>query len=243
MSIYIWTTKINQSWSWLPNTYQEVEYIQSSGDQWIDTWYILTSNPKFDINFAFLWWDSNSWIPICGSRNNTGAHFSWFCCLYVNSSSYYVTPNYAWFDPWASSWVSITSGVKYNIIEDAWKFYLDWVYKSAASTTNTYVSVVGRNFLLFANNDRENWLQIRWCRMKLYWCKLYNNWTLVRNFVPCYRKSDSVIWLYDLVNNQFYTNSWTGTFTKWSDISPKWIYVWTTPVKAVYVWTTKVRPS
>ena len=203
----------------LPSEYQEVEYIQSSGTQWIDTWYVLTSNPWFDMDFEFVWWDSNSWIPICWSRNdgswtNTGNFW-----MYINSSSLYVTPNYAGFDPWTSSWVTISKNTKYNIIEDAGKFYFDWVYKSSASTTNTYVSNVDRNFLIFAMNNYDGTVQIRWCSMKLYWCKLYNNWTLVRNFIPCYRKSDSVIWLYDLVNSVFYTNAWTGTFSKGNDVT------------------------
>ena len=42
---------------------------------------------------------------------------------------------------------------------------------------------------------------------------------LVRDFIPCYRKSDNVAWLYDLVNNIFYTNSGTWTFTVWPNVS------------------------
>jgi len=216
-AVYVWTTKVRpDKMPW----YQEVEYIESSGTQYIDTGYVLTSNPWCDIDFSFLWWDSNSRIPIYWSRNggyywdNTGNF-----CLYINSSSLYVTPNYAWFDPWTSSWVTISKNTKYNIIENAGKFYLNWDYKSSASTTNTYVSSISRTFLLFGNNDYTWSVQIRWCSMRLYWCKLYNNNVLVREFVPCYRKSDSVIWLYDLVNNQFYTNAWTGTFTKWWNVN------------------------
>lgn len=217
--IYIGTNLVRPS-SWLPSAYQGVEYIQSSWTQYIDTGYILTSNPWFDIDFAFIWWDSNSWIPIYWARNNYTNSYdhSGFFCLYVNSSSYYVTPNYAWFDPWTSSWVVISSNTKYNIFNDKWQFYLNWFLETSASTTNTYTSVVWRNFLLFANNNNDWTVQVRNCQMKLYGCKLYNNWTLVRDFIPCYRKSDSVIWMYDTVNNQFYTNAWTWAFTKWPDV-------------------------
>lgn len=41
---------------------------------------------------------------------------------------------------------------------------------------------------------------------------------LVRDFIPCYRKSDGVIGLYDLVNDVFYTNLGTGQFTKGKNI-------------------------
>lgn len=39
--------------------------------------------------------------------------------------------------------------------------------------------------------------------------KMYTDYVQVRDFVPCYRKSDSEPGLYDLINNVFYTN--TGT--------------------------------
>ena len=48
---------------------------------------------------------------------------------------------------------------------------------------------------------------------KIYYFKIYVNNVLVRNFVPAKRKSDNVLGLYDLVNNAFYTNAGTGTFT------------------------------
>ena len=42
--------------------------------------------------------------------------------------------------------------------------------------------------------------------------------TPIRNFVPCYRKSDNVIGLYDTVEGVFYTNAGTGSFTKGVDV-------------------------
>ena len=54
--------------------------------------------------------------------------------------------------------------------------------------------------------------------MKLYSFLLYDNEKLIREFIPCYRKSDSVIGLYDIVNNVFYTNSGTGTFSKGANV-------------------------
>ena len=54
--------------------------------------------------------------------------------------------------------------------------------------------------------------------MRLYYLKMYSDGDLVRDYVPCYRKSDSVIGLYDLVSKTFYTNQGSGTFTKGGDI-------------------------
>lgn len=49
--------------------------------------------------------------------------------------------------------------------------------------------------------------------MRVYYFKIYNENGLVRDYIPCYRKSDNVAGLYDLVTKEFYTNAGSGTFT------------------------------
>ena len=41
-----------------------------------------------------------------------------------------------------------------------------------------------------------------------------NGGGLIQYFIPCYRRSDNVIGFYDLVNDVFYTNAGSGTFSK-----------------------------
>ena len=53
--------------------------------------------------------------------------------------------------------------------------------------------------------------------IKIYNLKISENGILIRNFIPCYRKSDNEIGLYDIVNNVFYTNQGTGVFLKGSN--------------------------
>ena len=53
---------------------------------------------------------------------------------------------------------------------------------------------------------------------KIYYCQIFTYNTVVRNFIPCYRESDNKPGLYDLVNNEFYTNQGTGDFDKGNDI-------------------------
>jgi hypothetical protein len=49
---------------------------------------------------------------------------------------------------------------------------------------------------------------------------MYNKTTqqYERDMIPCYRIADWEIWMYDVVNGVFYTNSWSWTFTKWPDV-------------------------
>lgn len=49
--------------------------------------------------------------------------------------------------------------------------------------------------------------------------KIYNNTTLQRNFVPCYRISDGEIGVYDTVSNTFFTNAGSGSFLRGPDVN------------------------
>lgn len=206
-------------WNKLPSEYQEVEYIQSdtSNIQYINTWYLPTSNPKIELDFMYINWVETTdyvWFDIYWRRWSTNSTYIW---MYINNPNWYVSPNYAGFDPGQNSWVTISKNTRYYHIQDGWQFYLNWTKYANASTTNT-LATANYPIFLFWNNIQWT-VQGRKKSMRVYSCKMWNDWTLVRDFIPCYRKSDNVIGLYDLVNNQFYTNSWSGTFSKWSDVN------------------------
>ena len=56
-------------------------------------------------------------------------------------------------------------------------------------------------------------------QQKVYSCKIYDNGTLIRDYVPC-KNSAGVVGLYDLVNDKFYTNSGTGDFIAGPELLP-----------------------
>lgn len=49
--------------------------------------------------------------------------------------------------------------------------------------------------------------------MRVYDFKLYDGDNLVRDMIPCVRKSDDEPGLYDYITQRFFTNSGTGSFT------------------------------
>lgn len=55
------------------------------------------------------------------------------------------------------------------------------------------------------------------CSAKLYSCQFYDNGTLVRDYVPCVT-SDGEIGLWDMVEDKFYGNAGTGTFVAGPDV-------------------------
>lgn len=54
--------------------------------------------------------------------------------------------------------------------------------------------------------------------LNFYTMKIYNSTTLLFDGVPCYRKSDSKIGLYDVVSETFYPVSGSGTWRKGADV-------------------------
>lgn len=84
-----------------------------------------------------------------------------------------------------------------------------------ADTNTTQITDVGANnpFYLFATKYSNaqpvsNFNSFYTGRM--YYCKIYDNDILVRDFIPAVRDSDSKPGFYDLVTDQFYTNAGSG---------------------------------
>ena len=47
---------------------------------------------------------------------------------------------------------------------------------------------------------------------RIFYCKQWNNGTLVRHLIPARRDSDNAIGMFDIVNNEFHANQGTGSF-------------------------------
>ena len=59
---------------------------------------------------------------------------------------------------------------------------------------------------------------IRQGEIKLYYAKANVAGVDVFEMIPCYRKADGVIGMYDLVSKTLFTNAGTGSFTKGADV-------------------------
>lgn len=202
----------------VPDEYQEVEYIESTGTQWIDTGYKPNGNTKIEIKYQTPT-QSTTQQGIFGARNGslvnaflvfTGSKQNALQADYYNSSfggggSY--QKDISGFDGRAINTIEMSNYLKLN-------GNLIYTLSPTAFQTDS-------NLYLFAVAiNSSGGLYRTLMTGSLWYCKLWDNGILVRNFVPCYRKSDSVVGLYDLVNSVFYTNAGTGTFLKGGDIAP-----------------------
>ena len=199
-----WLTASCAVAQWLPSIYQEVEYIESSGTQYINTGYTPTTNTWFSVEYSIVSypWTYNT-VFWCRKEYNQNCYYIW----YTSSKWYYGFGNNH-IDPSPINLRNTTNTITYN-----WTTISD-----GTNSSNVSVSTSPQwNLYIFAGN--WNWSASEFSAIKLYSFELTENWTTVRKFIPCYRKSDGVIWMYDLVNWVFYTNAGSGTFTKWSDVN------------------------
>lgn len=221
-SIKIWSTDLKKicMWVWgtekqirptwrLPSEYQEVEYIQSSWTQYIST-NIIPSNTK-GIYLKVSSQDMNNDLLYIGSRKKTDTRF-WIWNYSGKQNNIYL-----WWNTntdYANTTTNTIYEIKLNYLNDRKKQVDDNVIMSNIWTLSSNNNVP---IYIFAWN--ENYTVSTPSKIKLYSCQITDWSNIVNDLVPCYRKADSVIWLYDLVNDTFYTNSWTWTFTKWSDVN------------------------
>lgn len=191
------------------NYYTNLEYIESTGTQYIDTGYIPTSMTDMEIDFEYIGANTNNslWYPICGERSSGGTTYLGF---WVHKDNLKIAVNYGGYDSGNSTTQSISRNVRYNFKNRGSKFYLnDNMFDSSTTqvtkgTTPIYIFTIGNG------SGVEN----RHVLIKLYSFKIYENNTLVRNMIPCLRNSDNKPGLYDLVNDMFYTNAGTDEFIK-----------------------------
>ena len=197
----------------LPNEYQEVEYIESTGTQYIDTGVAPTNKTNIKLDIEFISGESDKWIPLIAERTKVSDYsgFSAMFGIWINSNTKEIALNYVDTD---TAGITGTNGDGRHIYSNTEnKFYLDNTLiktlstSSFTSTINLYVFALNESIVSSTNIETRN------CTAKLYELKIYDDNILIRDFVPCYRKSDNEIGLYDLVNNVFYTNAGTGVFT------------------------------
>ena len=215
--VFLWDAQVRPTW-WLPSEYQEVEYIQSSWTQSINTWVYMNPNYTVEVKYQLATFNSNYQTIFWCRRWNYEkfvARFrksDWTLALQRAKNATAV-----WENKWDYSgyYDSNIHTIKMNMYG-----YMDDTLLCTFSSS-TFTGHFSITLYLFALNASELSTPIvDFAEMKLYSAKIYDTdeTTLIRNFVPCYRKSDNVIWVYDLATNTFYTNAGTGTFTKWWDV-------------------------
>lgn len=187
----------------LPDGYEQLEYIQSSGTQWIDTTYKPSNNTSVKMDIQITGMSGQNFSPFGVRSTNSQTDANAYMLVILNRTDVSVRSDY-----FGDSKSSVTTkALERTVIERKKNVLTAWDV-TITNATNTGISGLPM-YLFAANNVSTSDFHVS---ARLYSCLIYENETLVRNFVPV--KSDTgALGLYDLVNRVFYGNSGTGTFT------------------------------
>ena len=189
--------------SQLPTEYQEVEYIKSSGAQYIDTSVIPTVNTRVVLDIDVLSYPGD-YLAIFGERHTTQT---------TNLFSFWIKSATTFRTDFGSSTgnttITAASVIGHYVIDK--NKNVTTVQGITATNPTSTIQTTYSIYLL--SNNYGGTADDRRPTAKVYSCQIYDSDILVRDFVPCYRISDKVAGLYDLVNGAFYTNVGSGTFT------------------------------
>lgn len=196
----------------LPREYKQVEYIESTGTQYIDTGYIPDNINGYKIECEVCPTElANRYCILSGY--NTNNSISLEITAQDKARVYFYYGSGIALDKFFGT---ITSNKNTIIIEYLNGRFTRTVNGETSSETINLLGTANESMYMFV--DRQLRYSIFYKPLKMYKCKLYNNNYLIRDFVPCYRKSDNEVGLYDLVSNTFFTNSGTGEFIAGGDV-------------------------
>lgn len=186
----------------LPSGYIRLEYIESTGTQYINTGFVPDGNSKLHIKVQ----TSTSKGVITG------------CDKGYRVSSFMLAVTIASFNT-GSGAISVADGKTHEIDFSAGTLKIDGATKSnpGSGALSTDLSVY-----LYGNNRSGSPSEL--IAGNIYECILYDGDTKVREFIPC-KNASGVVGMWDNVNSQFYTNAGTGAFAAGPEIHESGIFV------------------
>ena len=195
----------------IPKEYQEVEYIYIPNTAYINTGWIPTESSLFNITLS----SNTSKYPYmfgAGSNPRLAGYFT-----FGGSSQIYNTSN--------SSTGVYECTINSNEICEIETY-------STNLSTESYTIINGQKYTKNATQGTSfdtsspmllgawqyNATTIRQGEINLYYAKASDNGVPKFEMIPCYRKADGVIGMYDLVSKTLFTNAGSGSFTKGADV-------------------------
>lgn len=196
----------------LPAGYTELQYIESTGTQYIDTGVTTSNDMKGEIRGKFLSVDTTSAhllsarqggngynSLVAWNNNGDGGYFTQFSASYTRV----VMPK--------DTNIHILQGV---VTPTSTSTYVD----SSVDTISAENVGYNQNLYINARNiDGTSVVDISTYRY--YYVKIWKSGSLVRDFVPA-KNASGVVGMYDTVSGTFFTNKGTGDFVAGPDAVP-----------------------
>ena len=186
------------------NGYTEVDYIESTGTQYIDTGIKLNQNSRVKIKYQYS--AGSSTARVFGDAHDISK--GWILTTQDGTTNAKIQTLYG--DTWkpqsneSQSIIPSTNIVEFerNGVNQYVNNNLYYTNPSSNFETTSTAIVFGAYYNSLSLSS-----------IKLYELWIWEDGTNIsRHFQPCYRKSDNKPGLYDTVTKEFYTNQGTGEF-------------------------------
>ena len=198
----------NSIQSRLPEGYTELEYIESTGTQYIDTGITYDNTKDYTIYQD---------IQGVGTQESKGSGWN-------AGGAIFVTPSKKWYDGINEFGTNVSENERVKLTIDIAKgtdtlSTYNWYFVSSKTTTTTTRSHTAlgtysgnTGYPLFTSTVSGGSIGSKYnMSAKLYGASIAIDGTIVRNLIPA-KNSSNVIGMYDTQNDVFYTNQGTGTF-------------------------------
>ncbi len=181
--------------------YTELEYLESTGTQWIDTGIVGDTNKGVELQ-AYMTGALNNSCGV-GSWGDNGMR-DWMFYMFSSQfrTGFGATNSSIGVDVELNRWYKY----KAITVDSKQQQYIDdeLVYTSSAQNFDT-----NRNLYLFGMNNKG--IFNYGLRGRIKYVKLYDGATIVRDMIPVL-DLDNIPCMYDKVSGEFFYNKGTGTF-------------------------------
>ena len=186
-----------------PVSYRKLPFIESTGTQYINTGVIGKSGIKVKAKYASLEDAARIFLGSATSDWQTRCY-----PLFRNSGSSYF--GYGYGGSYSSS-IAAVLGTAYTVETDLSVGSQSMIVDGTTIVTsnNATAFTTGNNMTMFGVNNGNSVYEIY--SYRLYFCKIYDVNTLVRDYIPCETDTGEV-GLWDTVDLRFYGNAGTGAF-------------------------------
>ena len=185
-----------QAASTLPVGYTEVEYVESSGSQYVNTGIEPKTTTRVVCEFQYTVVNGSAQ---CGWGSTGSKESFFFGVASDNTFKVSVSGN---FTTSPTGVAADTGRHTFDLSTSALK--LDGTAFANASTSPFSNAASGNTLYLFALHAGWSPNIVNYASMRIFSCQIYDGDTLVRDFVPAVRGSDDKAGLYDLVSESFF---------------------------------------
>ena len=199
----------------LPATYQRIEYVEATGTQYCESGNYHTNDDIYFVEYMMT-----------GRRQQYQKLFGASSTIYSNTDAIIYECNVYDDMLYARSIWHPNDGINFGTMSLNTKYF--GTLSSTMAVLSTGSTIVNMSYYdgnvrdatmqdyIFSINGTETTAHA--VQARIYSLMIRRNARITHEYVPCYRKADGEIGLYDVIENAFYPNIGSGIFLKGKDI-------------------------